>query len=69
MKMKHSRAWMACIGLALLGTGCATSYTGISRINENTYVITKVKMTMFGARGEVLSCTPSGDNFRCTEIE
>jgi autotransporter-associated beta strand protein len=51
---------------ALTVTGCASTYTGITKIDDNTYYVTRVK----NAQSTLFVCSPIGETaaLRCSEI-
>jgi hypothetical protein len=49
-------------------TGCATTYTSLRKVDDNSYVLTKTQHGFFSTYGSVYSCTPTGDNLKCTEL-
>ena len=57
---------LALIALAGLCTGCPSVYSHISRIDENTYYVTRVKAN----QSTLFLCTPMGQtaDLRCVEI-
>ena len=49
-------------------TGCATTYTSLRKVDDNSYVLTKTQNGFFSTSGSVYNCTPAGDNLKCTEL-
>lgn len=50
----------------LLGTGCASTYSAIYKVDDNNYYITRIK----GSRSTLYACSPIGQSadLRCIEI-
>ncbi len=53
---------------AIASTGCASTYSSIRKVDDNTYILTRTQMGFFRTFGSVFSCTPEGENFKCTEV-
>jgi hypothetical protein len=53
--------------VAVFGTGCASVYTHIHKVDDNNYYITKVKNT----KSTLYLCGPIGQSadLRCVEID
>ena len=49
-------------------TGCASTYSSLRKVDDNNYVLTKTQQGFFHTFGSVYSCTPAGDNLKCTEL-
>jgi uncharacterized protein YceK len=54
------------LALGLSATGCASVYTSINRVDDNTYYVTRVKNN----QGTLFVCSPIGETaaLRCTEV-
>lgn len=52
--------------VAALGTGCASTYSAIHKVDDNTYYITRIK----NAKSTLYACSPIGQSadLRCIEI-
>lgn len=62
-----SRALLASAVVAsLLASGCISAYTGISRVDDNTYYVTRVKNN----QSTLFMCSPIGETaaLRCSEV-
>jgi hypothetical protein len=61
---------VATMALSFLG-GCAGAYTSIRKVDDKSYVVTRVKAGFFRQYGTVFNCTVVGDspNLQCTEID
>jgi hypothetical protein len=55
---------LAVAGLA--GTGCASTYSAIHKVDDNNYYLTRIK----GQRSTLYACSPIGQSadLRCVEI-
>jgi hypothetical protein len=63
------RAFILFLGVvALASTGCASTYTSLRKVDDNTYVLTRTQQGFFHTYGSVFSCTPAGENLKCTEL-
>lgn len=59
---------IAAVGLlAVFGTGCASVYTNIYKVDDNNYYITRVK----NSKSTLYLCGPIGQSadLRCVEID
>jgi hypothetical protein len=53
---------------AVASTGCASTYSSLRKVDDNSYVLTRTEHGFFHTFGAVYSCVPVGDNLKCTEI-
>jgi hypothetical protein len=64
-----NRAILLFLAIAAVGsTGCASTYSSLRKVDDNTYVLTRTEHGFFHTYGSVFSCTPAGDNLKCTEL-
>jgi hypothetical protein len=69
-RLSHARAARVALSLALLtltATGCQTVFTGITKIDDNTYYLTRAKNNN---RSTLFLCSPIGQSadLHCREI-
>lgn len=64
--MRRFGAFLGLGLLVVLGTGCASAYSSIHKVDDNTYYLTRIK----GAKSTLYACSPIGQSadLRCVEI-
>ncbi len=62
---------VALIGIALLGTACASFYTSIEKADDGSYTVTRVRQGFWRIYGTVYRCaaTTTGRSLNCDEID
>lgn len=64
------RKWLALliVAVCLSSPGCAAVYTSISKANDGSYTVTKVRQGFFRVYGELYRCTANGESMTCTKL-